>query len=98
MTLLISSVVLIEDEKSMNDNVMSGAVGNYNSCGMSFEDGSYTPPLPGYSNIPIARNDHHVVLTAAPIAPMRPRVSSMQSKLDHTKIDTTLYQKVVILY
>ncbi|XP_046676229.1 synaptotagmin-5 [Homalodisca vitripennis] len=36
---------------------------------------------------PLVRNDKQVVLTTT-----RPRVSSMHTKLDHTKIDTTLYQ------
>ena len=42
------------------------------------------------SNVPIARTDKHVVLATSPA---RPKVASMQSKLDHTKIDTSLYQK-----
>ncbi|GLV41487.1 Synaptotagmin alpha [Carabus blaptoides fortunei] len=39
--------------------------------------------------VPITRND--IILSAA--GPVRPKVASMQSKLDHTKIDTSLYQK-----
>ncbi|XP_067002242.2 synaptotagmin-5 [Anabrus simplex] len=38
--------------------------------------------------LPLARSDKHVVLSTT-----RPRVSSMHTKLDHTKIDTSLYQK-----
>lgn len=41
---------------------------------------------------PIARSEKHVVLCTT--NPVRPRVSSMNTKLDHTKIDTSLYQKV----
>ncbi|KAG4066040.1 hypothetical protein HA402_001287 [Bradysia odoriphaga] len=39
-------------------------------------------------SVPIARTDKHVVLA---MSPARPKVSSMQAKLDHTKIDTSLY-------
>lgn len=42
------------------------------------------------SSVPIARTDKHVILSTSPA---RPKVSSMQAKLDHTKIDTSLYQK-----
>lgn len=49
-------------------------------------------PTPFSGPIPIARSEKHVVLTNS--SPVRPRVSSMQSKLDHTKIDTSLYQPV----
>ncbi|XP_034100136.1 synaptotagmin-1 [Drosophila sulfurigaster albostrigata] len=41
------------------------------------------------SAVPIARSDKHVVLA---MHPGRPRVSSMNAKLDHTKIDMTLYR------
>lgn len=41
--------------------------------------------------LPLARSDKHVVLSTT--NPTRPRVSSMHTKLDHTKIDTSLYQK-----
>ncbi|KAH8377905.1 hypothetical protein KR093_007826, partial [Drosophila rubida] len=41
------------------------------------------------SAVPIARSDKHVVLA---MQPGRPRVSSMNAKLDHTKIDMTLYR------
>lgn len=44
--------------------------------------------------VPIARSDKHVILASAPV---RPKVSSMQTKLDHTKIDTSLYQKVRLI-
>lgn len=44
--------------------------------------------------VPIARTDKHVVLA---MGPARPKVSSMQSKLDHTKIDTSLYEQVMII-
>lgn len=43
------------------------------------------------SNVPIARTNKHVVLA---MSPARPKVSSMQAKLDHTKIDTSLYEQV----
>lgn len=42
-------------------------------------------------SVPIARTDKHVVLA---MSPARPKVSSMQAKLDHTKIDTSLYDNV----
>jgi hypothetical protein len=42
--------------------------------------------------LPLARSDKHVILSTT--NPTRPRVSSMHTKLDHTKIDTSLYQKV----
>ncbi|XP_022914327.1 synaptotagmin-1 [Onthophagus taurus] len=48
-------------------------------------------PSPFSGPIAIARNDTQVILTNS--SPLRPRVASMQSKLDHTKIDTSLYQK-----
>lgn len=44
------------------------------------------------NSIPIVRSDKHVVLTST--SPARPKMSSMQAKLDHTKIDTSLYQQV----
>lgn len=47
------------------------------------------------NTVPIARTDKHVVLA---MSPSRPKVSSMQSKLDHTKIDTSLYEKVIIIF
>ncbi|XP_026469194.1 synaptotagmin-5-like [Ctenocephalides felis] len=50
--------------------------------------GTSTPPCPP---CPLTRNDRHVVLAAAP--PSRPRVASMQAKLDHTKIDSSMYQQ-----
>lgn len=43
------------------------------------------------NTVPIARTDKHVVLA---MSPARPKVSSMQTKLDHTKIDTSLYEQV----
>nr|CAD7438691.1 unnamed protein product [Timema bartmani] len=49
--------------------------------------GESSPPVA----LPLARSDKHVVLSTT--NPSRPRVSSMHTKLDHTKIDTTLYQK-----
>lgn len=60
-----------------------------------------TPTSPTSSNrsftlsvnsIPIVRSDRHVVMTST--SPARPKVASMQAKLDHTKIDTSLYQQV----
>lgn len=45
------------------------------------------------NTVPIARTDKHVVLA---MSPARPKVSSMQAKLDHTKIDTSLYEQVGI--
>lgn len=45
----------------------------------------------GGGSVPIARTDKHVVLA---MSPARPKVSSMQAKLDHTKIDTSLYENV----
>lgn len=57
-----------------------------------------TPTSPAESNrsvasstVPIARSDKHVVLATSP---GRLKVSSMQAKLDHTKIDTSLYDTV----
>lgn len=44
------------------------------------------------NTVPIARGEKHVVLA---MSPARPKVSSMQSKLDHTKIDTSLYDQVL---
>jgi hypothetical protein len=41
--------------------------------------------------LPLARSDKHIILSTT--NPARPRVSSMHTKLDHTKIDTSLYQK-----
>ena len=43
------------------------------------------------NTVPIARTDKHVVLA---MSPARPKVSSMQTKLDHTKIDTSFYEQV----
>ncbi|CAG9798888.1 unnamed protein product [Chironomus riparius] len=43
------------------------------------------------NSIPIVRSDKHVVLTST--SPARPKMASMQAKLDHTKIDTSLYQQ-----
>lgn len=40
------------------------------------------------SNVAQARNDKHILLA---MSPARPKVSSMQTKLDYTKIDTSLY-------
>lgn len=41
---------------------------------------------------PMARNEKHVLLA---MSPARPKVSSMQTKLDYTKIDTSLYVSVL---
>lgn len=43
----------------------------------------------GSGSVPITRSDKHVVLG---MTPARPKVSSMNSKLDHTKIDMSLYK------
>lgn len=43
------------------------------------------------NTVPLARTDKHVMLA---MSPGRPKVSSMHSKLDHTKIDTSLYEQV----
>lgn len=43
------------------------------------------------NTVPIARTDKHVVLA---MSPARPKVSSMQAKLDHTKIEPSLYEQV----
>lgn len=43
------------------------------------------------NTVPIARTDKHVVLA---MSPARPKVASMQAKLDHTKIDCSLYEQV----
>lgn len=48
------------------------------------------------NSIPIARSDKHVILTTTSPARPKPKVASMQAKLDHTKIDTSLYQQVRI--
>lgn len=56
--------------------------GSHNSMALSISSGN---------TVPIARTDKHVVLA---MSPARPKVSSMQTKLDHTKIDTSLYEKV----
>lgn len=47
----------------------------------------------GSASLPIARTDRHVVLTslATPPALARPKVASMQAKLDPALIDTSLY-------
>lgn len=57
--------------------------GSFNSMALSICSGS--------SAVPIARTDKHVVLA---MSPARPKVASMQAKLDHTKIDTSLYENV----
>lgn len=56
--------------------------GSHASMAMSIGSGN---------TVPIARTDKHVVLA---MSPARPKVSSMQAKLDHTKIDTSLYEQV----
>lgn len=49
------------------------------------------------NSIPIVRSDKHVVLTTT--SPARfGKVVSMQTKLDHTKIDTSLYQQVTFFF
>lgn len=55
--------------------------GSHNSMALSISSGT----------VPIARTDKHVVLA---MSPARPKVASMQAKLDHTKIDTSLYENV----
>lgn len=45
------------------------------------------------NNAPMARNEKHVLLA---MSPARPKVSSMQTKLDYTKIDTSLYVSVLL--
>lgn len=55
--------------------------GSHNSMALSISSGT----------VPIARTDKHIVLS---MSPARPKVSSMQAKLDHTKIDTSLYDNV----
>ncbi|XP_059617228.1 synaptotagmin-1 [Phlebotomus argentipes] len=69
-----------------------------NSSAASDDSQLPTPTSPAESNrsvasstVPIARNDKHVVLATSPA---RLKVSSMQAKLDHTKIDTSLYDTV----
>lgn len=64
-----------------------------------------TPTSPTSSNrsfalsvnsIAIARSDKHIVLTTT--SPARPKMASMQAKLDHTKIDTSLYKVSVTIF
>ncbi|XP_037927834.1 synaptotagmin-5 [Teleopsis dalmanni] len=50
---------------------------------------SNTLSMSSTNSVPIARSDKHVVLGMNPI---RPKVSSMNTKLDHTKIDMALYR------
>ena len=59
--------------------------GSHNSMALSISSGT----------VPIARTDKHVVLA---MSPARPKVSSMQAKLDHTKIDTSLYDNVILFF
>ncbi|CRL02689.1 CLUMA_CG015761, isoform A [Clunio marinus] len=65
----------------------------------SDDSDAQTPTSPTSSNrsfalsnysIPIVRSDKHIVL--ATTSPARPKMASMQAKLDHTKIDTSLYK------
>lgn len=60
--------------------------GSHTSMAISISSGN---------TVPIARTDKHVVLA---MSPARPKVSSMQAKLDHTKIDTSLYEQVKYLF
>ncbi|XP_036340157.1 synaptotagmin-5-like isoform X1 [Rhagoletis pomonella] len=50
---------------------------------------SNTLSMSSTSSVPITRSDKHVVLG---MNPSRPKVSSMSAKLDHTKIDMSLYR------
>ncbi|XP_013099348.1 synaptotagmin-1 [Stomoxys calcitrans] len=50
---------------------------------------SNTFSITSCTSVPIARNEKHVVLA---MGPTRPKVSSMNAKLDHTKIDMSLYR------
>ncbi|KAM7351879.1 synaptotagmin alpha [Cochliomyia hominivorax] len=50
---------------------------------------SNTLSMSSCNSVPIARSDKHVVLA---MNPTRPKVSSMNAKLDHTKIDMSLYR------
>lgn len=52
---------------------------------------SNTFSITSCTSVPIARSDKHVVLG---MGPTRPKVSSMNAKLDHTKIDMSLYRTV----
>ncbi|XP_018914419.2 synaptotagmin-5 isoform X1 [Bemisia tabaci] len=49
-----------------------------------------TSPQPQSDHQPCIGTDRHIILTPAP---PRPKVSSMHTKLDYRKIDTSLYQK-----
>jgi hypothetical protein len=71
------------DESSQPQTPSSPTSSNRSVAGFSMASSSVA--------IPIARNDKHMVLTCS--SPARPKVSSMQQKLDHTKIDTSLYQE-----
>lgn len=86
----------------LHDNPLSMPIHiHISSLTRCFSDESMpnTPSSPTSSNrslplstnsIPIARTDKHVVLTNT--SPARPKVASMQAKLDHTKIDMTMYK------
>ncbi|XP_050319902.1 synaptotagmin-1 [Bactrocera neohumeralis] len=50
---------------------------------------SNTLSMSSTSSVPITRSDKHVVLG---MNPSRPKVASMSAKLDHTKIDMSLYR------
>lgn len=75
--------VLCELDESMPGTPTS-PTGSHNSMALSVSSSN---------TVPIARGEKHVVLA---MSPARPKVSSMQSKLDHTKIDTSLYDQVFI--
>lgn len=64
--------------------------GSSNSMALSIGGGGG-----GGGAVPIARTDKHVVLAMNPV---RPKMASMQAKLDHTKIDTSLYDNVMRNY
>lgn len=77
-----SDAVVTSADESMPATPTS-PTGSHNSMALSIGSGT----------VPIARTEKHVVLA---MSPARPKVSSMQAKLDHTKIDTSLYENVLL--
>lgn len=70
------------DDSQPSTPIPTSPTGSHASMAMSTGSGN---------TVPIARTDKHVVLA---MSPARPKVASMQAKLDHTKIEPSLYEQV----
>ncbi|KAK4879992.1 hypothetical protein RN001_008138 [Aquatica leii] len=84
----VSSTSLKNSSLGQSDNDKDDSSSENSVVGTPVSFNSYQPFSTAGA---FAGNDKHILLSNT--SPVRPKLTSMQSKLDHTKIDYSLYQK-----